>query len=315
MAKVTTSSATQNPLMEPGPLSEINATGTFRDYISVTKVGITIANMMTVFAGLWLGSAGEASLSLIFLTLIGTAMVIMAGTCMNNFIDRDLDKNMERTSKRALPNGRLSSHSVLYMGIFFAVVGTAILSFGVNLLTAFLGLVGLFVYVVVYTMWLKRTSTTSTVWGGISGAVPIVMGWTAYTNSMDMGAWILFIWMFFWQPPHFLALAIRRCEDYRAGGIPLLPVVKGFDVTKRHMIRWVAAMLPASFLLGYYAHVGYTYLITAAVLGIGWFILSGFGFFYQDKAGTVKWARISFVYSLIYLTVMNIVMIIEGSIS
>lgn len=302
-----------NPVMEPGPYSEANRTGTIRDLISVTKVGITLANLMTVFAGLWVAAAGQddgVSGSLIFYTLIGTAMVIMAGTCLNNYIDRDLDKHMERTSARALPNGRLNPLVVLWIGIGFAVVGTSLLTFLVNPLTALVGLVGLFDYVVIYTMWLKRTSTLSTVWGGISGAVPIVMGWTAVTNNMDMGAWILFLWMFLWQPPHFLALAIRRADDYGKAGIPLLPVVKGFEVTKRHMLRWVSALIPASFLLFWYSPVGYAYLITATVLGLGWLVLSVYGFFAKD---TIKWARISFVFSLIYLTVLNIVMIVEAS--
>ncbi|MGB8954212.1 MAG: heme o synthase [Tumebacillaceae bacterium] len=302
-----------NPVMEPGPYSEANRTGTIRDLISVTKVGITLANMMTVFAGLWVAAAGhhdKVTGSLIFYTLIGTAMVIMAGTCLNNYIDRDLDKNMERTSARALPNGRLNPLVVLWIGVGFAVVGTSMLALLVNPLTALVGLVGLFDYVVIYTMWLKRTSTLSTVWGGISGAVPIVMGWTAVTNNMDMGAWILFLWMFLWQPPHFLALAIRRADDYGKAGIPLLPVVKGFEVTKRHMLRWVSALIPASFLLFWYSPVGYAYLITATVLGFGWLVLSIYGFFVKD---TIKWSRISFVFSLIYLTVLNIVMIVEAS--
>jgi protoheme IX farnesyltransferase len=160
-------------------------------------------------------------------------------------------------------------------------------------------------------MWLKRTSTLSTIGGAVSGAAPIVMGWTAFTNNLDMGAWILFLWMFLWQMPHTLALAIRRSEDYRSGGIPVLPVAKGFEVTKRHHMRYVAGLIPLSFLLVPFASVGKPWLITAAVLGLGWFALSLAGFFMKD---TIKWSRISFVYSLNYLTVLNIVMIIEGTI-
>lgn len=313
MAQVTTTTRTSstNPMMEPGPLSDMHSKSTFRDFVSVTKVGITVANMMTVFAGLWLASEGQASGLLILWTLLGSALIIMAGTCLNNYIDRDLDKNMARTAARALPNGRLTPQSVLMLGLAFLVLGTILLVFLVNPLTAYLGLIGLFFYVVVYTMWLKRTSTLSTIGGAISGAIPIVMGWTGFTNNLDMGAWILFIWMFLWQMPHTLALAIRRSEDYRQGGIPVLPVVKGFDVTKRHNLRYVAGMVPVSFLLFSFASVGYTWLITAAVLGLGWFALALGGFFMKD---TIKWARISFVYSLIYLTVLNIVMIIEGTI-
>lgn len=311
MANATSSRSTSNPIMEPGPLSDMNRSGSLRDFISVTKVGITVANMMTVFAGLWLASGATASGSLILWTLVGTALVIMSGTCLNNWWDRDLDKKMMRTAGRALPNGRLTPNTVLLMGIGFAVVGTLILALQVNILTAAVGLVGLFDYVVIYTMWLKRRSHQSTIWGGISGAAPIVMGWTAYTGVMDYGAWALFILMFLWQPPHFLALAIRRCEDYRQGGIPLLPVVKGFDITKRQMLRWIAALLPATVLLFKIEGLGYIYLITALVVGGLWFLHALSGFFAKDD---IKWARQSFVLSLIYLTVMNIVLIIEASI-
>ncbi|KEO82814.1 heme o synthase [Tumebacillus flagellatus] len=296
-----------NPVMEPGPLSE---TGTWRDFVSVTKVGITVANLMTVFAGLWLSSSAQANGSLILWTLLGTALVIMAGTCLNNYIDRDLDRYMERTAKRALAKGSLNPTTVMWMGIGFAVVGTAILTFLVNPLTAIIGLIGLFDYVVVYTMWLKRTSTLSTIGGAISGAVPIVMGWTAYSNSFDMGAFSIFLIMFMWQMPHTLALSIRRSQDYGKAGIPVLPVVKGFEVTKRHMMRWVAAMIPASILVFNFTHADMGYLVTMMVLGLAWFIHTIFGFFAND---TIRWARQSFVISLIYLTSMSIVLIVETS--
>lgn len=311
MDQTAKSSINRNPVMEPGPLSDLNRTGTLRDFVTVTKIGITVANMMTVFAGLWLASGGQATGTEILFTLLGTALVIMAGTCLNNYIDRDLDKMMQRTASRALPEGRISAKAVLYMGLGFATVGTVLLATMINPLTAILGLIGLFDYVVIYTMWLKRTSTTSTIGGAISGAVPLVMGWTAITGQMDLAAWVLFTIMFLWQMPHTLALAIRRSEDYRAAGIPVHPVVKGFEATKRHNIRYVAGLIPASFLLYKVAPVTEVYLYTAIVLGAMWFALAVAGFFAKD---TIKWSRISFVFSLIYLTTINVVWIIEASI-
>ncbi|MGZ4106214.1 MAG: heme o synthase [Tumebacillaceae bacterium] len=299
----------RNPIMEPGPLSE-KRTGTWRDIISVTKVGITVANLLTVFAGLWLASKGQANGLTILWAFLGSALVIMSGTCLNNYIDRDLDKHMERTAKRALPGGRLTPEQVLWMGVGFGIIGTLVLAFGTNMLTAFVGLIGLFDYVVVYTMWLKRTSSLSTIGGAISGAVPIVMGWTAYTGNIDKGAMVLFLIMFLWQMPHTLALSIRRAKDYGQAGIPLLPIVKGFEVTKRHMLNYVTLMIPISMLLFRFSAVGYGYLYTMTILGVLWFALSVAGFFVKD---TVRWARISFVFSLIYLTAMNVVIIIEAS--
>jgi protoheme IX farnesyltransferase len=296
-----------NPVMEPGPLSE---TGTWRDFVSVTKVGITVANLLTVFAGLWLSSGGQATGMMILWTLLGTALVIMSGTCLNNYIDRDLDRYMDRTAKRALAAGTLNPKTVLWMGIGFAAVGSAVLTFAVNPLTAVIGLIGLFDYVVIYTMWMKRTTTLSTIGGAISGGVPIVMGWTAFSNNLDMGALLLFLIMFLWQSPHTLALSIRRAEDYGKAGIPVLPVVKGFEVTKRHMMRWVAVMIPASLLIREFTYAGNAFLVTMLVLGLVWLVHTMTGFFAKD---TIRWARQSFVISLIYLTAMNIVLIVEAS--
>ncbi|MGZ4121881.1 MAG: UbiA family prenyltransferase, partial [Tumebacillaceae bacterium] len=121
----------RNPIMEPGPLSE-KRTGTWRDIISVTKVGITVANLLTVFAGLWLASKGQANGLTILWAFLGSALVIMSGTCLNNYIDRDLDKHMERTAKRALPGGRLTPEQVLWMGVGFGIIGTLVLAFGTN---------------------------------------------------------------------------------------------------------------------------------------------------------------------------------------
>lgn len=309
MEQMTQVASTQrsNPVMEPGPLSE---TGTWRDFVSVTKVGITVANLLTVFAGLWLSSGGQATGMMILWTLLGTALVIMSGTCLNNYIDRDLDRYMDRTAKRALAAGTLNPKTVLWMGIGFAVAGSVILTFAVNPLTAVIGLIGLFDYVVIYTMWMKRTTTLSTIGGAISGGVPIVMGWTAFSNNLDMGALMLFLIMFLWQSPHTLALSIRRAEDYGKAGIPVLPVVKGFEVTKRHMMRWVAVMIPASLLIREFTYAGNAFLVTMLVLGLVWFAHTLTGFFAKD---TIRWARQSFVISLIYLTAMNIVLIVEAS--
>jgi len=178
----------------------------------------------------------------------------------------------------------------------------------VNPLAALLAMIGHFVYVGVYSLWLKRTTTLNTVIGGISGAVPPMIGWVAVTGSIDPPAWILFIFMFLWQPPHFLALAMRKVEDYRAAGVPMLPVVRGFTEAKRQNLLYVAAMVPASLLLVQMGVVGLLYLVVATVLGLVYIGLSLEGFFTKDDN---RWARRMFVYSLVYLTVMLLVMIVD----
>ncbi|MDQ0337523.1 protoheme IX farnesyltransferase [Caldalkalibacillus uzonensis] len=294
-------------VMEPGPLADRKLSGTWKDYVTVTKVGIILGNLLTVLTGMWLAAGGfvgfsQLSLALILLTLLGTALIIASGTCLNNFIDRDIDQKMLRTKNRALAEGRLDPKNVLIMGYILAVLGTVLLLF-VNWVATMMALIGLFFYVVVYTMWLKRTHHLNTVVGGVAGAMPPVIGWTAVTGSLDPGAWVFFAFMFVWQPPHFLALAMRRCEDYRAAGIPMLPVVKGFGVTKQQIVLWVAALIPTSLYLYLVTNVGWSYVWLALVLGLAWLALALAGFYIKKD---ILWARINFVYSLAYLSLMCI---------
>lgn len=306
MSKVSTDVQAQQEyvaqhVMEPGPLADRKLTGTWRDYITVTKIGIVTGNLLTVFAGMWLAAGGDLSGQPVLRALLGTALIIASGTCLNNFIDRDIDQKMLRTQKRANAVARLSPTNVLIMGILFSVLGTGLL-LSVNMLTTLVALFGLFGYVVLYTLWLKRTHHLNTVVGSVAGAVPPMIGWAAMANSLDSGAWILFFIMFVWQIPHFLAIAIRRYDDYKAAGIPMLPVVKGFRQTKWHMLNYVAALIPVSLLLPIFVpqvRLGYVWM--ALALGIFWLFFSIRGFKALDH---IQWAKKQFIFSLIYLTVM-----------
>jgi len=169
---------------------------------------------------------------------------------------------------------------------------------------AIVGLIGVYTYVFLYTMWSKRNNTLNTVIGSISGAVPPVIGWTAVDTNFHVVPLILFLLMFLWQPPHFLALAMRRCEEYRAAGIPMLPVVHGFEITKRQIVVWVACLLPLPF---YLYSLGVVFLIIATLLNIGWLTLGIAGFKMKDD---LKWAKWMFIYSLNYLTILYVAMVI-----
>lgn len=298
-------------VMEPGPLSDRKLTGTWRDYITVTKVGIILGNMMTVIAGMWLAAGGlegliQFSTVKIILTLLGTACIIASGTCLNNYIDRDIDQIMIRTKKRPLAEGRLEPRNVLLMGYILAVLGTLML-LNVNLVATISALLGLFIYVVVYTLWLKRSHHINTVVGGISGAMPPVIGWTAVTGAIDPGVIVFFVLMFIWQPPHFLALAVRRRDDYEAAGIPMLPVVKGVPIAKQQIVLWVAALLPASFYLYLVAPLNLIYLVLAFLLGGVWLAVALKGFIKMDDT---KWATTNFMCSLVYLTGISLAVVI-----
>lgn len=274
------------------------APATWRDYLELTKPGITVSNVMTTFVGLWLASEGEPELGLLFFTLLGSALFIMSAAALNNFYDRDLDLKMKRTKNRSVAIGKISPRNALLVGIGLLLLGLVVLGVFAHPLAAVWGLVGHIFYVLIYTP-LKRVTTLNTVIGGISGAAPPVIGWVAVTHSMDMGAWILFLILFLWQSPHFLALAMMKVEDYREGGLPMLPVVKGFYETKRQMFFWGAALLPASLLLYAYSDVGPLYLIAASVLGVIYLVLLFQGFKTKDDD---SWAKKLFGYSLIYLT-------------
>ena len=284
------------------------ASVTLRDYITLAKPGIIMSNLITAFGGFWLASSGNIDLWLMIYALLGITLVMASGCVLNNYLDRELDQKMERTSSRPTATGKISPSHVLVYGTILGVVGTLVLALLVNVLSALLGIIGLFVYVWVYTVWLKRTSTWSTSIGGISGAMPPVIGYCAVSNVIDPGAWILFLILFLWQPPHFWALAIRRKEEYRAAGFPLLPVVRGVFPTKVHMIRYTIMLLPISLLLYLYGYVGHYYVWAATILGMIWIVMCVRGFTTKDDD---IWAKKTFLYSINYLTILMVVMVLD----
>lgn len=281
---------------------------TMKDFLALIKVGIINSNLITTFTGLWLAitltqTSFLSSLDVVFLTLVGSALVIGGAASLNNYIDRDIDPLMERTKERPTVTGKASPAKVLTIGIILTVLGASML-FAVNVTTGLIGLFGSFAYVGLYTLWSKRYTVHNTVVGSISGAVPPLIGWAAIDPGLHPLAWMLFILMFVWQPPHFYALAMRRVEEYRAAGVPMLPVVKGFHVTKIHIIVWVALLLPIPFFMG---EIGIGFQVLATLLNIGWLVL---GLSYKRFKEDVKWATLMFVYSLNYLTILFVSMVI-----
>lgn len=280
----------------------------WRDFITVTKPGIIRSNLIAAFAGYWVASGWDVQYVRLILTLLGT-MLVMASACVfNNYFDRDLDMKMERTRERGLPTGRLKPKTVLIYAIVLGIAGLAVLFTFSGLLAGLFGIVGVFVYVIVYTLWLKRTSTWSTSVGAISGAMPPVIGYVAVTGTVDLGAWLLFAMLFLWQPPHFWALGIRRKEEYRAAGFPLLPVVKGTRRTKIQMIPYVALLLPIPVLMYMYDYAGIFYLIISAGLSLAWLYLTLKGFRAKDDDA---WAKQNFFFSINYLTLSLIALVLN----
>jgi protoheme IX farnesyltransferase len=279
-----------------------------RDYIHLTKPGILRSNLIAAFAGFWVASQGDIQWGLMIYMLIGTTLVMAASCVYNNYLDRDHDGLMERTSHRPLPSGRITPRKVFIFASILGAVGLFVLFFFTNALAGWLGIVGMVVYVIIYTAWLKRTSTLSTVIGSFSGAMPPAIGYVAVSGTMDAGAWILFGFLFLWQCPHFWALGIRRIEEYRAAGFLILPVVKGVKRTKIQMIPYVVLLIPVSLLLYFMDYTGIYYFITALIMGILWLLLCIAGFFTKDDN---RWAKRNFMFSIYYLLIVLIVMIID----
>lgn len=280
---------------------------TWRDFVQLAKPGIIFSNSITAFGGFWVASGWNVNWLQLLYTMIGTALVMASGCVLNNYLDRDMDSKMTRTQKRALATGKLSPQVVLTYGIILGVIGLGGLFLLVNPMSALLGMIGLFVYVWIYTAWFKRTSVWSTFVGSFSGAMPPVIGYCAVHPDIDAGALILFGILFLWQPPHFWALGIRRMEEYRAAGFPLLPVVRGTYVTKISMMRYIVLLVPVSMLLYVYGYVNVFFFIAAVVMGLYWAFLSMKGFKAEDE---VLWAKKTFIYSINYLTLMFIIMVI-----
>lgn len=278
------------------------------DFLALIKIGIINSNLITAFTGVWLalhftGQSFIGNIDKVLLAMFGTALVIAGGCSLNNYIDRDIDHLMERTKGRPTVTGRFDSQKVLIFGVAVSILGTLLLLMA-SLTAAIIGIIGLFAYVVLYTMWSKRQYTLNTIVGSISGAVPPLIGWAAVDPGLHSAAWVLFFIMFVWQPPHFLALAMKKCEDYRAAGIPMLPVVHGFQMTKRQIVVYVACLLPIPL---YLASLGTVFIIVSLLLGIGWLAMGIAGFFMKDD---LKWATMMFVYSLNYLTIMFVLMVV-----
>lgn len=279
-----------------------------KDFLALIKIGIVNSNLVTTFTGLWLAFQFSNrnflfELDLLFYTIAGTALIIAGSAAMNNYIDRDIDPIMSRTKSRPTVTGRFKPSSVLILSISFMVIGEVLL-FSATTSAGLWGIAGILSYVVLYSMWSKRKHVGNTIVGSISGAIPPLIGWAAVEPSLGAGALALFLIMFAWQPPHFYALAMRRTEEYRAAGIPMLPVVKGFARTKKSIIAWILLLFPLPFLL---SGLGIWFIILATLLNVGWLYFGIRGFKTEDD---LKWATKMFIYSLNYMTILFVSMII-----
>lgn len=236
-------------------------------YIALTKPRIIELLLVTTVPTQIVAERGLPSLWLIVTTVVGGTLAAGGANAINMYVDRDIDKLMERTKNRPLATGAIEPRNALIFAIALEVVAFALLWATVNLLSAVLAVSACLFYVFVYTLWLKRTSSHNIVIGGAAGAVPVLIGWSSVTNSLGWAPVILFAVIFYWTPPHFWALAIKYKDDYAAADVPMLPVVADHRTTCGRIIAYTVLLWGLTLLFAPVADMGITYLVAAVALG------------------------------------------------
>ncbi|HLQ70428.1 MAG TPA: heme o synthase [Bacillota bacterium] len=295
-------------ISEPSLLKDEKETSILTDLKYLFKGLVLVLNVMPVIIGFWLavyitGGTFSAYLDTFFLTVVGSTFLMAGALSLNNWYEVDLDRVMKRTLKRPTVTGNIPLHIVLTIGVSCSVFGLVVLMF-TTWETTIYAFIGWFTYVVLYTFWSKRKYTLNTIIGSVSGAVTPLIGWAAIEPAFHIVPIILFIILFIWQVPHTFAIAIKRYDEYKAAKVPMLPVVYGFDFTKRQIFIYILCLLPLPYFL---AMLGTTFMVVATILNIGWVFLAIRGFFMEDVQ---KWAKQIFIYSLNYLTILFLMMIL-----
>jgi protoheme IX farnesyltransferase len=283
-------------------------TDTLKAYVALTKPRIIELLLVTTIPTMFVASRHLPSLGLIALTLIGGTLAAGGANACNMVYDRDIDAVMDRTKNRPLVTGKMSPTAALVFALSLELGAFALLALTVNLLSAVLAVSATAFYVLVYTMWLKRSSVQNIVIGGAAGAVPVLVGWTSVTDHLSVAPFILFGIIFLWTPPHFWALAVRYREDYAAAKIPMLPVVADISKVAHEIIAYAIATALLSLSFGPVAHLNWGFDIPAFVLGalFCWKAIA------LARTPDAKHAMRLFGYSISYLTLLFMAMGIDA---
>jgi protoheme IX farnesyltransferase len=279
----------------------------WRDYYEMCKPRVVMLMILTAMVGMFLAVPGMVPLDVLVLGNIGIALVAGSGAVVNHLIDYRVDSLMKRTHNRPIPQGRVDQKQAAVFAAVIGVAGMLILLIWVNALSAWLTLASFVGYAFIYTGYLKRATPQNIVIGGLSGAMPPLLGWSAVTGTVEPGALILVLIIFAWTPPHFWALAIHRKEEYAKTGIPMLPVTHGEHVTKLHIILYTIIMILITLLPYLTGMSGPIYLLAAVVLGLG-FLWWSLMLMYRPKPST---AMDTFQYSIVYLMVLFVVLLTD----
>ena len=288
-------------------LSPRSRTRTARAYVALTKPRIIELLLVTTVPTMVVADRGIPSVWLMVATVVGGTLAAGGANAINMYADRDIDRLMERTKNRPLVTGEIAPRGALVFALVLEALAFVWLWGFVNMLSAVLAVSATAFYVFVYTLWLKRTSTRNIIIGGAAGAVPVLVGWAAVTNSLDWAPLVLFGLIFYWTPPHFWALAIRYRDDYRAANVPMLPAVASIRTTAVRIIGYTVVLWGLSVLFGAVGDMGLVYLLSAVVLGAVFVWLAVQVLRTQATASAMR----LFSYSITYITVLFAAMAVD----
>ncbi|XOZ32655.1 heme o synthase [Halomonadaceae bacterium KBTZ08] len=280
---------------------------TWRDYLELTKPKVVALMLLTVIIGMLVAEPGLPSLATVFWGNLGIALLSGAAAVINHVVDHEIDARMARTRRRPVATGRLSNADALGFSATLGLAGMLVLVWQVNMLTAWLTLGSLVGYAVIYTVFLKRATPQNIVIGGLAGAMPPLLGWTAVTGTADPNALLLVLIIFAWTPPHFWALAIHRKEEYAQVDIPMLPVTHGNRFTELHILLYTFMLLAVSLLPVATGMSGMIYLVGATLLGLR-FLQYAFRLWWGDDR---RVALQTFKYSITYLMLLFVVLLVD----
>jgi len=281
-----------------------------RAYFALTKPRVIELLLIATVPTMILAAQGIPSLWLILATLVGGALSAGSANSFNCYIDRDIDKVMNRTKKRPLVTGELTDKEAFRFAWALGIISIVWLAVLVNPLSAILSLMAILFYVFVYTLGLKRRTPQNIVWGGAAGAFPVLIGWAAVTNEISPAAWVLFFIIFLWTPPHYWPLSMRYLEDYKKAGVPMLPVVAKNELVGRQIILYAWAYLASTFLLIPVANMGLIYSVTAVVAG-AWFTWESHKLYNEAKVRIPQNPMRLFHGSITHLTLLFLAIAID----
>ena len=272
----------------------------WRRLYELTKPKVVVLILFTALVGMLLATPGMVPLVTLFAGLAGIGLAAASGAAINHIVDQRIDAMMERTQARPLPTGDVEPLQAIIFALSLMAASMFLLVAFVNLLTAVLTFFAMIGYAVIYTMFLKRATPQNIVWGGAAGAAPPLLGWTAVTGDVTIEAFLLFLIIFIWTPPHFWALAIRRRDEYAKAGVPMLPVTHGIRFTKQQVLLYTLMLLAVSLLPFVTKMSGLLYLAGAMPLGLV-FVHRAFRLYRSDGD---ELAMKTFAYSIYYLTML-----------